>query len=140
MSIYLPRPKRISSKRVNIVVVNVTSYKYRIVRSWLHAFFQVRNNLRVYIAHYSLEFFHEKVLNDIVSRVYEACVLLPRVLRALQLGKVTETLQKQLETGARQLTEYREKYNIRVRGEDESSRSEPTKTAGTGVLVANDMT
>merc|ERR1712018_304511 len=57
-----------------------------------------------------------------------------------QITKLIETLQKQLETKGTELNEYREKHNIRVRGEDEkpgeTADSKDNKPAPTqGVLV-----
>jgi prefoldin subunit 2 len=49
-----------------------------------------------------------------------------------------ETLTKQMETKGTEINEYRERHNIRIRGEDENhDPSTPDKTSkSSGVLVA----
>ena len=53
-----------------------------------------------------------------------------------------ETLTKQLETKGKELNEYREKYGIKVRGEDkeEEHKKGDSKSSSQGVLVAKDST
>jgi prefoldin subunit 2 len=54
-----------------------------------------------------------------------------------QLGKVIEGLTKQLETHGKELNEFREKHNIRIRGEEEEgSKKEEKKPSAQGVLVS----
>ena len=56
-----------------------------------------------------------------------------------QLGNLVKTLSAQLEAKGKELIEYRDKYNIRVRGEEEndqkSSSENKTKSSAAGVLV-----
>ena len=52
-----------------------------------------------------------------------------------QLVKLTETLSGQLEAKGKDLQDYREKYNIRVRGEDSKSTNTNDTSAKAGVLV-----
>ena len=56
----------------------------------------------------------------------------------LQLGKVVETLTKQIETKGKEMNEYREKHGIRVRGEEEKSveSKKEAPSSSQGVLVA----
>ena len=63
-------------------------------------------------------------------------------LFSFQLGKVVETLTKQLETKGKDLNEYREKYGIRVRGEEDKDdqKKDDSKSSTQGVLVAKDST
>jgi len=56
----------------------------------------------------------------------------------LQLGKLHEALQQQLETKGRELQEYREKHNIRIRGEEDRGLASQDTAAKAGVLVAQD--
>merc|ERR1711976_537751 len=66
------------------------------------------------------------------------------VLPALQnnyesIGKVLETLSSQLHSKGQEINEYKEKYNLRIRGEDEaaSNRQDQEASKGSsGVLVA----
>ncbi|XP_064651469.1 prefoldin subunit 2-like [Lineus longissimus] len=54
-----------------------------------------------------------------------------------QLGKVIEGLTKQLETQGEELNEFREKHNIRIRGEeDEGAKKDEKKQSAQGVLVS----
>lgn len=64
-----------------------------------------------------------------------------------QISKIIETINTQMQTKGRELTEYREKYNIRLvgEGEGESQGQSPASTrdsegggskSGTGVLVS----
>ncbi len=58
-----------------------------------------------------------------------------------QLGKVTETLTGQLESKGKEINEYREKYNLRIRGEEDTPseiNKEKESKASSGVLVAKD--
>lgn len=47
----------------------------------------------------------------------------------LQINKIIETLNGQLQTKGRELNEFREKHNIRLMGEDEK---QPPKEGGDG--------
>ena len=53
-----------------------------------------------------------------------------------------ETLTKQLETKGKELNDYREKYGIKVRGEEEKEeqKKDDSKSSTQGVLVAKDST
>ncbi|CAL1591332.1 unnamed protein product [Knipowitschia caucasica] len=62
-----------------------------------------------------------------------------------QISKIIETINTQMQTKGRELTEYREKYNIRLVGEGEAeSQATPSdqnsegggSKSGTGVLVS----
>ncbi|XP_078276528.1 prefoldin subunit 2 [Rhinoraja longicauda] len=56
-----------------------------------------------------------------------------------QLVKLIETLNSQIQSKGRELTEYREKYNIRLMSDEDRSARESdssSKTGGTGVLVS----
>ncbi|KAK2145654.1 hypothetical protein LSH36_666g00000 [Paralvinella palmiformis] len=55
-----------------------------------------------------------------------------------QISKIVESLTKQLESKGTELNEYREKHNIRIRGEEESkeSSSQDKSNKSSGVLVA----
>ncbi|XP_032898503.1 prefoldin subunit 2 [Amblyraja radiata] len=56
-----------------------------------------------------------------------------------QLVKLIETLNAQIQSKGRELTEYREKYNIRLMNEEDRSTRENDssgRTGGTGVLVS----
>uniref|UniRef100_A0A8D0GLF3 Prefoldin subunit 2 n=1 Tax=Sphenodon punctatus TaxID=8508 RepID=A0A8D0GLF3_SPHPU len=60
-----------------------------------------------------------------------------------QINKIIETLNQQLQTKGRELNEFREKYNIRLMGEDdqkqppkESADGAGTKASSAGVLVS----
>ncbi|XP_072166197.1 prefoldin subunit 2-like [Diadema setosum] len=58
-----------------------------------------------------------------------------------QIEKLTENLTKQMEMKGREINEYREKHNLRVRGEQPSEQptSQATdSTASSGVLVSKD--
>ena len=59
-----------------------------------------------------------------------------------QLGQLIQTLQTQLEAKGKELIEFREKHNIRVRGEEEAgdatkadAAAKQPKQSGSGVLV-----
>lgn len=59
-----------------------------------------------------------------------------------QIGKIMETLTQQMQTKGRELIDYREKYNIRLVGEEEQKQlgskenESGGKTGGAGVLVS----
>lgn len=62
-----------------------------------------------------------------------------------QISKIVETLNTQMQSKGRELTEYRERYNIRLVGEDEkqgkadasqAKDSEGGPKGGAGVLVS----
>uniref|UniRef100_H3AH57 Prefoldin subunit 2 n=1 Tax=Latimeria chalumnae TaxID=7897 RepID=H3AH57_LATCH len=58
-----------------------------------------------------------------------------------QLGKITESLNSQMQVKGRELNEYREKYNIRLMGEEDQKQAPKeteggAKTGGAGVLVS----
>ena len=56
-----------------------------------------------------------------------------------QLGEVVNNLTKQLETKGKELNEFRERHNIRVRGEDEekpTTKDDDASKASQGILVA----
>ena len=55
---------------------------------------------------------------------------------------MVETLTKQLETKGKDLNEYRKKYGIRVRGEEDKDdqKKDDSKSSTQGVLVAKDST
>ncbi|XP_062895203.1 prefoldin subunit 2 [Mobula hypostoma] len=56
-----------------------------------------------------------------------------------QLVKLIESLNAQIQSKGRELTEYREKYNIRLMNEEEKSARDSdssSRTGGTGVLVS----
>ncbi|PIK45934.1 putative prefoldin subunit 2 [Apostichopus japonicus] len=56
-----------------------------------------------------------------------------------QIQKLIESLGKQIQSKSAELTEYREKYNIKVKGEQPpSSEEEKGLSASQGVLVAKD--
>ncbi|XP_013414903.1 prefoldin subunit 2 [Lingula anatina] len=55
-----------------------------------------------------------------------------------QIAKLIETLTHQLEVKGKEINEYRSKYNLHVRGEDEQKPSEKTEAKSSGVLVAGD--
>ncbi|ELU14974.1 hypothetical protein CAPTEDRAFT_167007 [Capitella teleta] len=55
------------------------------------------------------------------------------------LGKVLETLNTQMVTKGREVNEYKEKHNLRIRGEDAEDQKKTdanTKASSSGVLVA----
>jgi len=57
------------------------------------------------------------------------------------IGNVVKSLAGLLENKGKEINEYREKHNIRVRGEDENDKpkdKENKSAASTGVLVAKD--
>ena len=58
---------------------------------------------------------------------------------AFQINKLIEQLTKQLESKGKELNEYREKFNIRVRGDEtnEEQRKE-NKSSTQSVLVASE--
>ena len=60
----------------------------------------------------------------------------------LQLQGVVDRLTKQLEEKGKSINEYREKHNIKVRGEEEQGPSEHAegKSSSSGVLVEKDAT
>lgn len=60
-------------------------------------------------------------------------------LSSLQLGKLVEALNKQVEAKGKEINDYREKHNIRVKGEQAPDQAdEGTAKANTqGVLVAS---
>ena len=59
----------------------------------------------------------------------------------LQLGQVVESLSHQMEIKGKELNEYREKYGIRLRGEEDSAEPQKdTKAGSAGVLVAQGAT
>ncbi|XP_043945899.1 prefoldin subunit 2 [Protopterus annectens] len=59
-----------------------------------------------------------------------------------QIGKIMETLNQQMQAKGRELVDYREKYNIRLVGEEEQKQLGPKenesggKTGTAGVLVS----
>ncbi|KAL0189716.1 hypothetical protein M9458_016815, partial [Cirrhinus mrigala] len=62
-----------------------------------------------------------------------------------QISKIVETLNSQMQVKGRELTEYRERYNIRLVGEDDkqgkadasqAKESEGGSKGGAGVLVS----
>lgn len=57
-----------------------------------------------------------------------------------QIEKLVETLGAQIQAKSAELAEYREKYNIKVKGEQPPATSEEEKSGGSsqGVLVAKD--
>ncbi|KAI0235603.1 Prefoldin subunit 2 [Lamellibrachia satsuma] len=58
-----------------------------------------------------------------------------------QLGQVVESLSHQMEIKGKELNEYREKYGIRLRGEEDSAEPQKdTKAGSAGVLVAQGAT
>lgn len=76
------------------------------------------------------------------------CMILKNLLRMLlQLSKLKDTINTQMQSKGRELTEYRERYNIRLVGEGEAegqgqsaassreSEGEGSK-GGAGVLVS----
>ncbi|XP_071485359.1 prefoldin subunit 2-like [Diadema antillarum] len=58
-----------------------------------------------------------------------------------QIEKLTENLTKQMEMKGREINEYREKHNLRVRGEqptEQPASQAADSTASSGVLVSKD--
>lgn len=55
------------------------------------------------------------------------------------MNKLVETLNGQLEIKGKEMNVYRDKYNIRMRGEDEKEKETDTaaKPSSAGVLVAD---
>ena len=54
----------------------------------------------------------------------------------MQVGSVLQTLRHKLEERDNELQDYREKYNIRIRGEEDRSPTGQDTTKKAGVLVA----
>ena len=55
------------------------------------------------------------------------------------MAKAIEAYSKQLELKGKELNEYREKHNIRVRGEEKVASEEDRKAEkATGILVSKD--
>lgn len=70
-------------------------------------------------------------------------IILLSPLFSLQISKIVESLNTQMQTKGRELTEYREKYNIRLVGEGEEGQGKSAATSngggskgGAGVLVS----
>ena len=74
-------------------------------------------------------------LNWVLIHLSNLCFL---SISLLQLSKLIETLNKQVEAKGKEINEYREKYGIRVRGEQAPEQAaEDKKSSSTqGVLVA----
>ncbi|OXU22090.1 prefoldin subunit 2 [Nasonia vitripennis] len=54
-----------------------------------------------------------------------------------QLAKVIETLNEQLTKKGTEINEYKEKYNIHIRGQDDVQRQEESKEAKRNAVVIN---
>ena len=74
-------------------------------------------------------------LNWLLIHLSNLCFL---SISLLQLSKLIETLNKQVEAKGKEINEYREKYGIRVRGEQapEQTAEEKKSSSTQGVLVA----
>ena len=57
-----------------------------------------------------------------------------------QMGKIVESLQKQLESKGTEINQYRETHNLKIKGEEnkEPEKQEKDSTKSGGVLVAKD--
>merc|ERR1712226_766591 len=55
-----------------------------------------------------------------------------------QLGKVVEAMNAQLEAKGKAINDYRQKHNIRVRGDEEKPQAAQPEAKSSGVLVSKD--
>ena len=96
-------------------------------------------HIYVYQIYVSLKSFHKfrhlALVFWILFRLCQARTFL------FQIGKLVDTLTQQLENKGKEINEYREKHNIRVRGEEDKQddkEKEKKPASSQGVLVAKD--